>query len=391
MRKTFRTIAALCVGFSAACQDATRPTEPTAVAPGSIIQDGWHNQGNPHFFFLPPTVPSTSFSGTFDPTQQPVVEICELAGSACAAPALARFTLSPGADDVSPDDDQGERPEYIKVSPRRQFYRVRWETDEYNLDPTKTYRITVSVDGQQLGFADVDVVLNKRQARNVNTGEYIPLVNGRTLPIKFRIEQGALALSGIWTGTQDYDDPSFGQPATWALRVNFDSMTARNSACLNPGTVTSVTPVQIQVDFVGCGLEVVNYARSGNSLDATGTVTAYSGGRVIPSIWHLTTTPPLLAGIWTGTVTLDDPATSSHGTYSLQINFGTGTAVTGMCGNAGTVTVVTPTLIGITYPDCGLETATYSVSTSTMTASGLLVALSDGRVITTAWQLTEGP
>ena len=147
---------------------------------------------------------------------------------------------------------------------------------------------------------------------------------------------------------------------------------------------------QIQIDYAGCGVDLVTYIRSGNALSASGTLTAHSGGRVIPSTWHLTTPPPQLAGLWTGTVTLDDPGTGNHGTYNLQIDFGAGTATTGMCGIPGTVTVVTPTLIGITYPNCGIETVSYAINASTLTASGLLVALSDGRKITTAWQLT-GP
>src|SRR5439155_27328169 len=46
----------------------------------------------------------------------------------------------------------------------------------------------------QLGFADVVVVTSASQAKNVDTNGYFALVEGRTLPIKFRIEQGAVAV-----------------------------------------------------------------------------------------------------------------------------------------------------------------------------------------------------
>jgi len=48
------------------------------------------------------------------------------------------------------------------------------------------------VGGVELGFADIDPVSTGKELKNVQTGEYIGLVDGRTLPIKFRIENGAL-------------------------------------------------------------------------------------------------------------------------------------------------------------------------------------------------------
>lgn len=45
-----------------------------------------------------------------------------------------------------------------------------------------------------LGHADVDLVDKGSQLKNVETGQFIALLDGRTLPIKFRIEEGALAL-----------------------------------------------------------------------------------------------------------------------------------------------------------------------------------------------------
>jgi hypothetical protein len=45
-----------------------------------------------------------------------------------------------------------------------------------------------------LGYADVQVVLTNQQAKNVDTGQFIPLVDDRMLLIAFRIERGAVGL-----------------------------------------------------------------------------------------------------------------------------------------------------------------------------------------------------
>jgi hypothetical protein len=49
---------------------------PGGSRPAFVIMDGAH-LGNPHFFFLPPMVPSPKFSGTFDGSRSPVVQITE--------------------------------------------------------------------------------------------------------------------------------------------------------------------------------------------------------------------------------------------------------------------------------------------------------------------------
>src|SRR5204863_6068641 len=74
-----------------------------------------------------------------------------------------------------------------------EVYTLKWRTDQFTLDASKTYRIRVLVFGNyELGHADVDVVNSGSQLKNVQTGQFIPLLDGRTLPIKFRIETGAV-------------------------------------------------------------------------------------------------------------------------------------------------------------------------------------------------------
>ncbi|MBI4542543.1 MAG: hypothetical protein HY705_05895, partial [Gemmatimonadetes bacterium] len=74
-----------------------------------------------------------------------------------------------------------------------EYYIVNWHTDQFALDPAVTYRIRALVGDVELGFADVDVVSGGKELKDVSTGEFIPLLDGRTLPIKFRIEQGFVA------------------------------------------------------------------------------------------------------------------------------------------------------------------------------------------------------
>lgn len=150
--------------LSACSVDA--PVQPAASAQrngtmAAVISDGSHG-GNARFFFLPPMVSSANYSGTFDAGLTPIVRITE-----------EGVTLIDLA---------------AKIPQGADFYQVNWQTKDFDLDPTKNYRITVLVGSSILGFADVDVVSSGNQLKSVNTGEYIPLLDGRTLPIKFRIE-----------------------------------------------------------------------------------------------------------------------------------------------------------------------------------------------------------
>ncbi len=168
-------VAGFIVGILAACRDQQ---SVTAARPGlsADFSDGRSTGGNPHFFFLPPLVSQPTFSGVFNSQIQPVVDICQLnaAGTDCADPGQH---INPGA----------------VVIDAPQQYHVNWDTKQPAIDTSKFYRIQVfgSAGGIRLGFADMDPVANGSGLRNVNTSQYIGLIDGRTLPIRFRIEQGA--------------------------------------------------------------------------------------------------------------------------------------------------------------------------------------------------------
>jgi len=163
-----------------ACQ-SDRPVTSHGGRISADISDGAHQAncltatgtcvpGNTHFFFLPPMVKAPTTTGTFNANLAPSVTICQLAGNACSLPP---FTVGP-----------------VQVDPAAQQYKVNWNTDVTVL-VGQTYRIIVSTSGVELGFADVMPVTNGSQLKNIDTGEFIGLVDGRTLPIRFRIEQGA--------------------------------------------------------------------------------------------------------------------------------------------------------------------------------------------------------
>lgn len=186
-------------------------TPEDAAAPARsnpVISDAVHSGGTQGFYFLPPLVPAAAYGGAFEASVRPTVQIWALdAGGRPAS--LLRSTA--GQDAVY-TMTSGQGSEVIRVDPTDQNYIVNWHTDGFALNPNVMYRIRVFVPtrtivpgtwntpahvevnptGREIGYADVDVVSSGSQLRNVATNEYVALLNGRTLPIKFRIEHNAV-------------------------------------------------------------------------------------------------------------------------------------------------------------------------------------------------------
>jgi hypothetical protein len=169
------------------CADRRAPTMP----PSYLIQDAVHGGGNPHFYWLPPMVPSPTFSGTFNPTLSPILQIDEVANPALlCGREVATFTMTSGPGS-----------ETIRVDLIAQHYIVNWHAGDpaFGLRTECTYRIRallkVGAQMLELGIADVDVVSNGSGLKNVQTGEFIGLVDNRTLVVKARIEHGAAAVA----------------------------------------------------------------------------------------------------------------------------------------------------------------------------------------------------
>jgi hypothetical protein len=160
-----RLVALLGVLVLVSCTDQSLLEVTEAPAPDYAIMDG-SSGGNEHFFFLPPMVKSPSYSGTFDPTLSPVVVIKQ--GETVVGELEAAL------------DEDGE------------LYHANWHTDDFGLSTDLMYRLSIQVEGYEVGFADIDMVENGSGLRHVQTDEYIGLVDGRTLPVKFRVEENAL-------------------------------------------------------------------------------------------------------------------------------------------------------------------------------------------------------
>lgn len=150
------------------------------------------NGGIEGFYFLPPMVKSPSYSGTFDAGLSPVVEICET--KECVT-MHATFSMV-----------EGEGSELVRVDEQGEHYIVNWHTDKTGTEVGKTYRIRISVAGTVLGHADIQMAENGQDAKNLTDGEAIALVDGRTLPIKFRVEEGAVNVVGSEGGSFSTED-----------------------------------------------------------------------------------------------------------------------------------------------------------------------------------------
>ena len=177
--------AALALG---ACggDDTTAPSPVLRAprAPAAILNDGSREGGNPDFFFLPPVVPNPSSDPDFQANAfaggwKPVVEVCEVSTSNLAGGCVGGTvrTYSGAAVSVSPADQQ---------------YQVNVDTKEAWAVAGRAYRFAVLLVGNErdtLGF--VDIALLSGSAKNAVTGDLVALQDGRTIPLKFRIEKGA--------------------------------------------------------------------------------------------------------------------------------------------------------------------------------------------------------
>jgi hypothetical protein len=152
-----------------------------------MISDGAHN-GNTHFFFLPPVAPDPSVlfhAGTFNAKLSPVVEVCILSGDPSGGSPVD--CLVSGGNPVLVFG-----PATMALDVTAEQYTRNWDTKSpMLLDPTKFYRIIIrgAPQGLALGFLDVDPV--DQGMKNLRTGEVVQFQDGRTLPIKVRIEDGA--------------------------------------------------------------------------------------------------------------------------------------------------------------------------------------------------------
>ncbi len=148
---------------------ACRGDRGYSAGPSALILDANHDTGSAFFVWLPPVVNQQAPAGqVFSRQLSPILTITNLCNSEVIR------TLAGSDIQVEAAD-----------------FATNWPTAVDNLDSTCTYRLITTAGGRQLGVADVDVVDSGTELKNVDTGEFIPLLADRTLPIKFFIGVGS--------------------------------------------------------------------------------------------------------------------------------------------------------------------------------------------------------
>jgi hypothetical protein len=190
---------ALAIAFTGAMVLACGRNEANGVGTvrESIISDAAHNPGGRGFCFLQPTVSRVDrracFTGEFDPTRSPIVLVDELDAAGHSARTIRTFTTTTGWG-----------AERVRV--RGRAYVVKWDTSGAHLESNKTYRARVFVGGNELGFADLDVVRRQSDIRRVDREAFVPLVEGERFVLRFRIERPGTEPPGDSDGDGISDD-----------------------------------------------------------------------------------------------------------------------------------------------------------------------------------------
>lgn len=247
-----RLLSVLAVAALVACGDTTEPTElssPSDPAPQLAISDAAHG-GEPHFYFLPPIVPEAMYTGTFDGTLSPIVEICAFTGGTCGE-IVARYTLNP-----TPPD----KPLYLRLLPEK--YAASWKAPSTGAFPA-TFRIRVLIGTREFGYADVIVVRNAKELQGIDRAEYVGMTRGSTLPIAFRFEQGIVGSVTVAppTATIDVGDTQtftatlldlHGDPVTCPTTLAWSSGDPDVATTTNAGVATGVAPGTVVIT-AACG------------------------------------------------------------------------------------------------------------------------------------------
>lgn len=165
-------------------REPTPPVSPSADGPAfpegvsAAISDASRPNGTAGFNWLPPLSPRRrSYPAAFDATLSPTVEVCEWVADACAR-VVATMTTAGTTDGK------------VTVNRLLQAYETVWRTRRGGVDSKTTYRVRVSVDGQVVGYADIDVLKSAWGLLGADFKNFFPLLAGLDLPIRFRLSVG---------------------------------------------------------------------------------------------------------------------------------------------------------------------------------------------------------
>jgi hypothetical protein len=215
---------------------ASAPQAATADVSQAETAQGGARDG---FYFLPPLAPEVVYSGEFDEALLPylTVEVCKLGATGCTGPLVATFNAEPRRGAGT-----------LRLDASAEQYVANWET-RANLDPVPNYRVTVLAVGRPVGHVDVDVVSNANEVKGVDASQFVALIAGRTLPIKFRVEEGGFLVAGpaggrasLAGGLVEIDVPAGALGAPVAMFVDPVADETVEPVGLIPGTVFDITP-----------------------------------------------------------------------------------------------------------------------------------------------------
>ena len=174
--------AAACLLLTVGCTRSTSQRKEGSVetprSAHALIKDQVHNGGAQGFFWLPPMVSQPALEGAFDGTLAPQVDIDEIDSAGNVVSHVGTFTTG-----------GGPHGHVVEIKLSGGHYQLNWKVTDFEVEPDKVYRIKVTVNARAMGVADVQIVANGSQARNVDTGQFIALIDNQTLPIKFFLNQ----------------------------------------------------------------------------------------------------------------------------------------------------------------------------------------------------------
>lgn len=184
MRRTFDLRIALSTfvlaGSLAGCADSSGLAGPANMGapprPSASILDAAHG-GTAGFYFLPPLVAQPTDTGVFDATRAVAVTVCPLGSQPAETCMGTSVTVSGPAVVVDGN-----------------HYQYNWQTDDTTSFPANLYyRVSVvdSATGGAYGHVDVFLGSSGSGFHSIDQTEFTPLLDGRTVPVKFRIDSGA--------------------------------------------------------------------------------------------------------------------------------------------------------------------------------------------------------
>jgi hypothetical protein len=174
MKSLAVTMAAAAGGLLlSACGAARDASTDVGTSSAALVSDSAHGSGTPGFYFLPPIGSEMRYPGKFAAGLSPVVTVEEVSGRGV----IATFTRG-GRDD-------------FRVKEEDRAYEAKWHVEHSGVKEGLVYRIHVSVNDVELGFADARVARTKAKQAEARRQGFVPL-DGGELEIAFRVEPEAL-------------------------------------------------------------------------------------------------------------------------------------------------------------------------------------------------------